>query len=153
MHDVINQLSLRRLAVITFLLSFAILYALVKINVVSYSLLHNQLEKALQPIVALSVSLIIFPFITIPSVESIVSRAERAGIKVSKKLVEDYIHGCYTVFSLSLIEIISIIFFIFFSTWIIIYLILSFFITKMVVLLILVYSLWQVSVLLQQTLE
>ena len=153
MRSITRLLTLRKFAAVMFILFFVAVYIMVGIGIVSVNVLRIRFEAALQPIIALSVSLVIFPFISIPAVESIVSRAERAGIKASSKLIEDYIHGCYTVFLLAVTEIVLVTAYSFLKEVLLLLLLaVPTLITLIIVLLILVYSLWRATLLLQRTL-
>lgn len=157
MHSVARLLTVPRFAAIMFVVFFVAVYTMVGIGIVPVDVLCARFEVALQSVIALSVSLIIFPFITVPAVESIVSKAERVGVKVSNKLVEDYVHGCYTIFLLSVVEVVLIIVYSFLGktllTLPVILLALSTLAVLIIVLLILVYSLWKVTLLLQRILK
>ncbi len=152
MYSIARLLSLPRFIFILFILFFVIVGIIARVNIASIDVLRARFEVALQPIIAFSVSLVIFPFISVPAVESIISRAERAGIKVSSKLVEDYIHGCYTVFLLAISEIVLIITYSFLERSLLILLAVPILITLIILTLVLVYSLWKVTLLLQRVL-
>jgi len=94
-----------------FVICLVVCYVLVNvwINALELHKLRVGFEVALPSIMALSVSLVVFPFVSVPAVESITARAEKAGIKVNPKLLKDYIDGCFTIFLLSTAEIILII--------------------------------------------
>jgi len=112
MVSVSKLLNIRSLALLLFSALFVIcLYVLADecINATELRKLLVGFEAALPSIIALSVSLVVFPFVSADAVESITARAEKAGIKVNPKLLKDYIDGCFTIFLLSTAEIILII--------------------------------------------
>jgi len=152
MHNITRLLTLRRFAAMVFALVFVALYVMVSVGVVPVNVLRDRFEAALQPIIALSVSLVIFPFMSVPAVESIVSRAERVGKKASTKFIEDYVHGCYTVFLLAVAEMVLVIVYSFLKGVLLLLLAVPTLTTLIIVLLILVYSLWRITLLLQRTL-
>ncbi|MEM1832530.1 MAG: hypothetical protein QXJ97_13495, partial [Desulfurococcaceae archaeon] len=92
-------------AVALLVLSLGILWLASALNTLLRDILIMRLHGAMQPLIALSVSLLVFPFVSVPAVESIVSRARSHGLRVSSELVKDYVDGCFTVFLLSVTEL------------------------------------------------
>jgi hypothetical protein len=101
-----------------------------------------------QLLVALSVSLIIFPFISLPAIESIVSRTRELGIAVNPELVGDYASGCFIVLLLSLLETMVVILYSLIPIQELLLIIFSLLCSQMVVVLILVLFLWRATALL-----
>ena len=101
-----------------------------------------------QALIGLSISLILFPFISVPVVHSVVTRAWELGIEPSKELVKDYVDACFTVFVLSTVEMICVIMYSL-SHWItLVYIMLPVLVAMIMVLLILSFGLWKVAALL-----
>ncbi len=110
-------------------------------------------REAFQPIIALSVSLVIFPFITVPAVESIVSRAKKLNLYVNPSLVKDYVDACFTVFIMALSEIVLLIVYSFTHKTLIAYTALATLTTMILVLFTLMAALWQVTALFYKIIE
>ena len=140
------------LAVIVFIAVFVGLCILDRYVAIT-SILAERFHDVAQPLIGLSVSLIIFPFITVPAVENIVSKARELRISVNLRLLEDYINGCFTVFLLALTEIIVIIIYSLLPSWVLLCVAFSVLGSLAVVLGILVLSLWQVMELLYRVVQ
>jgi len=111
-------------------------------------------SEALSFIVALSISLVIFPFISISAIENIVERAEKLNVRVNPKLVKDYVDGCFMVFLLSTVEIVLMIAIqLIESIPIITLTAFTLLLTLIIVLFTIVYSLWKAARLLQEAVE
>jgi len=104
MASILKRLTAGRFASLLFVSIFAALLAASAVNPYAVYAVLFRFREMLSTVIALSVSLIIFPFISVPAVESIVERAERLNIKVNPRLVKDYVDGCFMVFLLSTIE-------------------------------------------------
>jgi len=150
MASITKWLTIRRFAYLLFVFIFMLLLAVGTINFYAVHELLLRFEGALPSVVALSVSLIIFPFITVPAVESVVERAEKLGIKVNQKLLKDYVDGSYTVFLLAVAEMVLIIVVQLVEEALLLTLAaLTLLSTLIIVLFIVVYSLWEVTRILQ----
>jgi len=152
MASILKQLTMVRFTVLLFVLIFVVLLVVGTINFYAvYDVLFRFREMMLASVVALSVSLIIFPFISIPAVESIVERAEKLNIKVESGLVRDYVDGCFTAFLLSAIEMVLIIAIqLVEGVTLITLATFALLLTLIIVFFIVVYSLWVVTRLLQE---
>jgi len=104
--SILKWLTTVRFATLTFALIFVALLAADTVDSYAVYSILLRFREALATVVALSVSLIVFPFVSVPAVESIVERAERLGIRVNPRLVKDYVDGCFTMFLLATTEII-----------------------------------------------
>ncbi|MEM1866044.1 MAG: hypothetical protein QXD57_07440 [Ignisphaera sp.] len=93
------------ITLVLFTLTLATLRLMVVFDIVSHDMLSAGIREAMQPLIVLSVSLLVFPFISVSAVESVVLRAQSLGLKVSKSLLKDYVDGCFTVFFLSAVEL------------------------------------------------
>jgi len=105
----IKWLTMARFTVLLFVFIFVVLLA---VGTIDFYAVYNVLfrfREALPFVAALSISLIIFPFISISAIENIVERAEKLGIKVDPMLLKDYVDGCFTIFLLASIEMVLII--------------------------------------------
>ena len=129
---------------------FAVLVSLVVLYIVDSPRLHianavdEHFQEVSQPLVGLSVSLIIFPIITVPLVGDMVLKTRSLGIKVNKNLVKDYVNGCFTVFTVSVVELIIVLLKPFINYCIIDYLLISFLSALIVILVVLMLSLWKI---------
>lgn len=133
------------ITLIVLILTQLVLWLLVSSNILSLDTLTAGLREAAPPLVALSVSLIVFPFISVPAVESIVSRAQSLGVKVNQKLVEDYIDGCFIVFLLSVVELLLLVFYAFTDLPVIVFTTIPVLVSLIFVTIILVSGLWQIT--------
>jgi len=109
MVSIVKRLTVGGLALLFFVSFFVALLVAGATNFYAVYNILFRFREALTTVTALSVSLIIFPFISVPVIASIVERAEKLSIKVNPSLVKDYVDGCFTIFSLSTAEIILII--------------------------------------------
>jgi len=109
MVSIVKQLTIRRFTFLLFVFVFAILLAVNRVNFHAVDNILFRFREILTTVVTFSVSLIIFPFISVPAVESIVERAEKLNIKANPRLVKDYVDGCYIASLLSTVEIVLII--------------------------------------------
>lgn len=142
-------LTLRWLSGIIFIVVLLLLYGSVVAHMLPVDRLRDAFSAAADYVVALSVSLIVFPFVSVPAVERIVSRAESVNIRVNPRLVKDYVNSCYAVFMLALTEIILIITYsLLEEPWFLLLLVLSNLVTLLLILAFLMLALWKTSLLL-----
>lgn len=133
-----------RIAVIVLLIACAVVY---REPWITHGFASN-FSFVSQALIGLSISLILFPFISVPVVHSVVTRAWELGIKPSKELIKDYVDACFTVFVLSTVEMICVIVYSL-SHWITwVYIMLPVLVAMITVLLILSFGLWKVAALL-----
>ena len=141
---VLGWFKVGRIAVVALLIAFAAVY-------LEPWIIHgfaSNFSFVSQALIGLSISLILFPFISVPVVHSVVTRAWELGIEPSKELVKDYVDACFTVFVLSTMEMICVITYSL-SHWIeLVYLMFPVLVAMITVLLILSFGLWKVAVLL-----
>ena len=149
MAKIVKSLTARRVSTLMFLSSLIIIITLLYLGRLPVYLLVDRFESALPSIIALSVSLIIFPFVSVSAVESIVARAEKTGVRMNPNLVKDYLDGCYTIFLLSAIEMILVITYSLSKTVLLLILALSLLPSLVIVLILIVVALWNVTLLLQ----
>lgn len=140
-----KHLRIRIIAITTFILTHLALGLLVSLNMLTLDTLSAGLREATSPLIVLSVTLIVFPFVSVSGVESIVSRAQSLGIKVNQKLVEDYVDGCFIVFLLSVAELISLVLYVFTDSVIIVYITIPLLITLVFITIILLSGLWEIA--------
>lgn len=101
-------------------------------------LLAENFQGIGQLLATLSTSLIVFPFVSFPAVERVISSAEEVGINVSPELVKDYASGCLTVFIISLLEVTSVILYSITHQQLFLYIVFSLFPSQLIVVLIIV---------------
>ena len=142
--DVLGWFKVGRIAIAVLLIAFAAVYW-------EPWIIHDfasNFSFVSQALIGLSISLILFPFISVPVVHSVVTRAWELGIKPSKELIKDYVDACFTVFVLSTVEMICVIVYSL-SHWITwVYIMLPVLVAMITVLLILSFGLWKVAALL-----
>ncbi len=142
--------TIPRLALFVVLVSLAVLFIINCSGLDIANAVDEHFQEVSQPLIGLSVSLIIFPIITVPLVGDIVSRVKNLGIKVNKNLVKDYVNGCFTIFAIAVMELLIILIKPFINYDIIIYLIISFLLSLVIILVILMLSLWKIVKLLYE---
>jgi len=151
MASIVKRLTMERLTFLLFVFIFIILLIASMANPRAVHSMLLRFREMLSTVVALSVSLIIFPFISVPAVESTVERAEKLNIKVNPKLIKDYVDGCFTIFLLSTVEMVLIIAIQLVEGIPLITLAaFALLLTLIIVLFTVVYSLWKVTRLLQE---
>lgn len=101
MAKITKQLTVPRFASVMNLLFFTVTYVVVTTSIVFADALRRGFDVVLVPMTAVSVSFATLSLPLLSIVKSIVSRAERAGVKVNEKLVKDYRNGCFTISSLA----------------------------------------------------
>ena len=138
--NITRWLKTDKLVLVTLLLVILIMY--IHSGIIDF-LLKN-FESALQALLGLSISLILFPFITVPIVHNVVTRARELGIKINKNLIKDYINACFIVFILATMEIVSIIIYSLASSPLWFYIIFPVLVTMLIMLVLLTLGLWQV---------
>ena len=129
-----------RLVLMTLLLVTLIMY--VRSEIVET--LAKNFENASQALIGLSISLILFPFITVPVVHNVIVRARELGIKINKNLIKDYINACFIVFILATVEIVSIIVYSLTNLMLWFYVIFPILIVMLIMLVLLTLGLWQI---------
>lgn len=132
-------------ALVLFALTLATLRLMVAFDIVSHDVLSAGIREAMQPLIALSVSLLVFPFISVPAVESVVSRAQSRGLRVSEGLVKDYVDGCFTVFLLSAVELLLLVLYAFTRYGAIVFVALAALASLVFNMVILMLGLWQIA--------
>ena len=138
------KVTIPRLALFAVLVSLVVLYITDSPRLYIANAIDGHFQEVSQPLVGLSVSLIIFPIITVPLVGDIVLKTRSLGIKVNKNLVKDYVNGCFTVFTVSVVELIMVLLKPFINYCIIDYLLISFLSALIVILVVLMLSLWKI---------
>ena len=111
-------------------------------------LLAERFQYVAQLLVALSASLIVFPFVSFPAVERVISSAEELGVVANPRLVEDYATGCLVVFMVSLLEVVLVIVYSLTQRRELLYLVFPLLASQLVVVLVIVFFLWSVTSLL-----
>jgi len=152
MTSILKRLTARRTTILLFLLIFTVLLAVSGVNFYGVYNILFRFREATATVIALSISLTIFPFVSVPAVESIVEHTEKLHIKVSPNLVKDYVDGCFTVSILATIEVVLIIAIQLIEEikFLLILIALALLLTLIIDFFIIVYSLWVVSRLLQE---
>jgi len=150
--SILKRLTARRTTILLFLFIFTVLLAVSRVNFYDVYNILFRFKEALNSVIALSISLIIFPFVSVPAVESIVEHAKKLHIKVSSNLVKDYVDGCFTVSILATIEVVLIIAIQLIEEieFLLILIALALLLTLIIDFFIIVYSLWVVTRLLQE---
>jgi len=145
------KLTLPILAVIVIVVCCLALFVLAYLSIDVPAIFSRRFGESVQPLIALSVSLAIFPIITVPLVGEIVSKARDLGIRVSKSLVEDYVNGCFTIFILSIAELILVFLITVLETIVVLYyLVIALLASILLVLAVLMLSLWKIVKLLYE---
>jgi len=145
------KITTLQLALIALTISIIVLIVLGWWGIHVVQTVEKHFSEIFSPLVALSVSLIIFPIITIPYIGNIVLNAKRLNIQVRRELVKDYIDGCYTVFALAVSELLAILAKPLITDYMV-YLIVSLLIALVITLVALMLSLWKVTKLLYEVL-
>jgi len=155
MTSILKRLTARRIAILLFLIIFTALLAVSGVNFYAVYDILFRFREALSSVIALSIPLIIFPFVSVPAVESIVERAEKLRIKVSPNLVKDYVDGCFTVSILATAEVVLIIAIQLIEEikFLLALIALSLLLTLIIDFFIIIYSLWVVSKLLHRVIS
>jgi len=106
MVSIVERLTVGRLAFLFFVSFFVVLLVAGATNFYAVYDILFRFREASATVTALSVSLIIFPFISVPAVVSIVERAEKLNIRVNPSLMKEYVDGCFIVLLLSTVELV-----------------------------------------------
>lgn len=131
--------------VVVLVLALATLYVATTLNPLALNALATGLREAAQPLAALSVSLTLFPFISVSAVESTVSRARSLKIPVNEALVRDYVDGCFLVSLLSILELLLLVLYAFTFSSLIVFIAISVLASLVASVTILMLGLWQIT--------
>lgn len=142
---IVKYLKIWVVALITLVLTLSVLLLLVSSNILTLDTLVKGLREATSPLIALSVSLIVFPIISVSTVEDVVSKARSSGIEVNQRLVKDYIDGCFMIFILSMVNLLLLVFYAFTGLWVIVFTTVSVLVSLIFVMIILMSGLWQIT--------
>jgi len=142
------RITLFRLSMIVLVICYLVMFAIAKLNIIEISALSGK-SCLVYVIVVFSFLSAISSVFIVSLFAELVSRIRELNIRVSKSLVEDYINGCFTIFSLSIVELVLVFLATSFETiTILYYLVLPLLISILSVLVVLMLSLWRITKLL-----